>query len=205
MSKSYSILDVDAVNLLLRRFVMEVLSLPEDFVLIETRMRPRPYDDKPYVTIYWKDQELLPQFDGDMEFIDMPQNDPNSPSETISDPGLVDGSCLEVRRNTAHCTARFTVRGENAYNLASELRYALESANRNFDLWGILGFSGCTGPMDLSAIYGAQTQQRAHVELSFYAPFGRRYELDYFSSVPFIINKEQYIYPKEHRPCPQLP
>lgn len=191
MSTPTVIFSVDEANALLRSLVMAVLNLPSDHVLIETRARPRPMDNSPYATLYWKEQDVLNQFDGDMDYVG---TDALGEGEEPN-PDFPDG--METRENPALCTVRITVRGENAYNLCSEIRYALESANRNFDLWTVLGFAGCTSVTDLSAAYGAQTQQRSFIELSFYAPFGRRYNLDWFKSVPFVVNNETAVYPKE--------
>jgi hypothetical protein len=199
MSSPFIVFSIDEANALLRSFVMAVLDLPDDHVLIETRMRPRPMDTQPYATLYWKEQELLNQFDADMDYVGTDEPD----EDKKPDPHFPDG--METRENPAHCTVRITVRGDNAYNLCSELRYALESANRNFDLWTVLGFAGCTSVTDLSAAYGAQTQQRSFIELSFYAPFGRRYNLDWFNAVPFVVNNKTAVYPKEKKPCPQIP
>ncbi len=166
------------VKNLLRAFIEHVTGTPADYILVETRTRPRPPDDKAYVTLYWKDQDLLPQFEG--EFI--------APEDES------DGQ--EYNENDAHCTVRITVRGKNAYNTASELRYALDSSQRQFDLYNVIGFSGTSGVTDLSAVYGGQVQQRAFVELSFYACFGRMYSLEWFNSVPWLINKMEYLFPR---------
>lgn len=188
MSENF-ILRVDTVNAVLRAFVMLILDLPDNYVIIETRARPRPYDDRPYVTIYWAEQEVLPQYEGDFS---QPTNE------------LEEGT--ELLNNASRCTVRITVRGDNAYNLCSELRYALDSKNRNWDLYNLVGFSGATSVVDLSAVYGAQVQQRAFIDFSFYAAFGRAYPLAWFKEVPFIFSvlNEQIktVLPKEKEPCP---
>lgn len=183
----YAVLTVDMVNDLLRAFIMHVTGLPADYVLVETRNRPRPPDDKPYVTMYWKDQEMLPQFEGDF----------------IVPEGEEDGQ--EYNENDAHCTVRITVRGKGAYNNASELRYALDSSERQFDLYNVIGFSGTSGVTDLSAVYGGQVQQRAFIELSFYACFGRLYQLAWFRTVPWIVNNSEYLFPRGDEPCLPIP
>ena len=190
MTNDENILSIDMVNALLRAFVINVTQLPDDYVIIETRTRPRPYDDKPYVTLLWTANELLTQLDGDMEFVQ-----PDPPEE--------EGE--EIRNNTALCTVRITVRGDNAYNRTAEIRYAIDSANRSFDLWNVIGYAGVTNVTDLSAVYGGKVQQRSFIDLSFYAAFGRRYPLAWFSSVPWMINGINYIYPMEKKPCPKLP
>ena len=196
IAPSQIVFDIHAANALLRHFVMEILDFADERVLIETKAGPRPADGAPYATLYWRNQELLPQFDGDMTF---------TPTEDEDEFPFVDCKGIETRENPALCTVRFSVWGNDAYNLASELRYALDSANRNFDLWTVLGYAGVGNVQDLSAAFGGKIQQRAFIELSFYACFGRRYDLDWFNRVPFAINKENHIYPKEHQPCPQIP
>lgn len=188
------IFDINAANALLRHFVMEILGLADNRVLIETKAGPRPSDGSAYCTIYWRDQELLPQFDGDMDWQEVPDEDEYP---------FING--IETRENSALCTVRFSIWGDDAYNLASELRFALDSANRNFDLWTVLGFAGVGNVQDLSSAFGGKIQQRAFVELSFYVRFGRRYDLDWFNRVPFAINNDNHIYPKESEPCPQIP
>lgn len=183
----YAILTVDMVNDLLRAFIMHVTELPADYILVETRSRPRPPDDRPYVTLYWKDNDLLPQFEGDF----------------VAPAGEEDGQ--EYVGHDALSTVRITVRGKDAYNIACKIRYAMDASERQFDLYNVIGFAGATGPVDLSAVYGAQVQQRAFTELSFYACFGRLYPLAWFKTVPWIINNSQYLFPEEKQPCPPLP
>lgn len=193
-SANQIIFDINAANALLRQFVMAALDMPDNRVLIETKTGPRPMDGSAYCTLYWKDQEVLPQFDGDMVF---------APVEDEDEYPFING--IETRENEALCIVRFSVWGNDAYRLASELRYALDSANRNFDLWTVLGFAGVGNVQDLSVEFGGKIQQRAFIELSFYACFGRRYDLDWFNRVPMAVNKETNIYPREKQPCPQIP
>lgn len=165
--------DIDAANAILRAYIMDVTGLADNAVLIETRTGPRPMDIGPYVTILWREQDLLPQFD--------------SPYDAAAEE--------ETLRNEAYCTVRITVRGDNAYNIASELRYQIDRGQRAFELWHLLGYAGTTNVTDLSAVYGAKVQQRAFIDLSFYAAFGRRYPLDWFEQVPWIINGARSILP----------
>lgn len=172
--------DVDAASAILIAFIMDVTGFQSNAVLIETRTGPRPVDHGPYATIWWRDQEGLPQFDS-------PFDQPASED--------VDG--VEELKNEMHCTVRITVRGNNAYNITSELRYEIDRGQRAFELWNILGFSGVSSVTDLSAAYGGKVQQRAFIDLSFYAAFGRRYDLSWFKSVPWIINGASSIFPPE--------
>lgn len=187
---NHIILSVEAVEQLLRSFVVYVTELPDSYVIIETKARPRPKDDRPYVTLYWLEQELLTQLDGDYEF---------SPPELFAKEGV------ERRENAAHCTVRITTRGPGSYSITSAIRYAIDSSNRSFDLWPILGYAGVTNITDLSAVYGGKVQQRSFIDFSFYAAFGRRYELSWFSSSPWIINGLRTIFPRRIEPCPKLP
>lgn len=183
----YAILTVDMVNDLLRAFLIHVTGLPPDYVLVETRNRPRPPDDKPYITMYWKDNDLLPHFEGDF----------------IVPEGEEDGQ--EYNEHDAHCTVRLTVRGKDAYNIACNIRRAMDASERQFDLYNVIGFSGATGPTDLSATYGGQVQQRAFTDLSFYVCFGKLYPLAWFNKVPWIVNNSEYLFPRGEQPCPSLP
>lgn len=171
------VVSIDSVYAILRAFVCQVLSLPDNYVLIETKTKPRPMDDRPYVTLYWLEQTLLEK---NMYYFEQP--------------ATPDVDCTENTVNEAYNTMRFTVRGPNAYNLCSELRYAIESHNRFWDLWRLLGFSGVTNVTDLSAVYGGQVQQRSFIDLSFYACLGKSYPLAWFDKCPFIINGIQSIY-----------
>lgn len=159
---------IDAINAALRAFISKITGLPENYVIIETRVGPRPYDDRPYCTILWLAQELLPQFDGDITF-----EQPTSEED--------DG--IEIRKNSAHCTVRITVRGDNAYNITSELRYAFESSNRAFDLWDVIGYAGITNVTDLSGSYGGKIQQRSFIDFSFYATFERKEPIVWFDEL----------------------
>lgn len=171
------IFSVDMVNAILISFILDATGLPVPSVLIETRTSPRPIDASPYVTILWRDQDLLPQFD----------------SPFVQPLGESEG--LEDQKNEAWCSVRITVRGNNAYNMASELRYELDRGQRAFELWNMLGFAGVSSVTDLSASYGGKVQQRAFIDLNFYAAFGRRYDMSWFTSVPWIINNLSTLIP----------
>lgn len=173
------VLSVDMVNVILIAFIREVTGFPADAVLVETRTGPRPIDLRPYATILWQGQEALPQFD--------------APFYAPGD----DEAGTEELKNESHCTVRLTIRGDNAYNIASELRYELDRGQRAFDLWNILGFAGVSNVVDLSAVYGGKVQQRTFIDLSFYAAFGRTYSLDWFRSVPWIINGASHFFPSK--------
>ncbi len=185
------ILTVDMVNDLLRAFISSTLDIEPKAVLVETRARARAADTSPYVTIYWKEQELLNQFEGD--YIRPYDEDERSEDGT------------ELLYNDSYCTVRLTCRGKDAYKWASELRYALDSSNRQFDLYNIIGFAGCSSVTDVSTVFGGQLYQQTFVELSFYACFGRMYPLAYFDSVPWIIKDRDYLFPRWRKPCPMLP
>lgn len=175
---AYILFDMHAANAILRAYIMDVTGFGPDAVLIETRTGPRPVDRGPYVTIYWREQDLLPQFD--------------SP---FSQPADDAGAGAESLKNETYCTVRITVRGDDAYNIASELRYQLDRGQRAFELWHVLGYAGTSNVTDLSAVYGAKVQQRAFIDLSFYAAFGRTYPLDWFDRAPWIVNGAQSILP----------
>lgn len=174
LSEPYLVLDVNTVSNALRGVVCSALQLAEDHVLVEGRVQPRPTDTTAYVTILWLEQELLNQFDG--TYI------PSAEQEYLS--------------NDAYCSVRFTVRGKAAYNLASELRYAIERGDRNWDLYNMIGFGGAGPVVDMSAAFGGKVQQRAHFDMSFYVPFGRTYTLAWFKKCGFIVDKTLTIYPK---------
>lgn len=176
-------LTVDAVNTLLVDYLTAFFQWKSGRVLVETQADARPPSGV-YATIWWKEQELLPQNFGSF-----------TPPETEMEEGI------QTLDNETLCTVRITLRGPKAYNLASEVRYSLEAAERWFDLWRVLGFSGCSTVTDLSGSYGGRIQQRAFFDLSFYAMFGRTYPLDWFDASQWQVNGTETIYPREEPVC----
>lgn len=178
------LLTVDSINALLRAVVIKSLNLSESHVIIETRNRPRPYDDGLYVTIFWVTQDLLVQGSGDFLY---PDN------------GLSEGT--QALRNDAFCTVRILTRGTNAYNAASLLRQAFDSADRQWDLYHVVGFAGIESIQDISVNFGGQIQQTAFFDFSFYVCFGAEYSIPWFTRTTMVINEEKRIFPKGERPC----
>ena len=152
-------------------------------MVVETQAGPRPPSGV-YATLWWKGQELLQQGMGDFTLPESPED------EGVQSLG-----------NEALCTVQVSVRGPNAYSLASEARYGLEAAERFFDLWRVLGFAGCSPVTDLSAPLGGRIQQRAFFDMTFYALFGWAYPLEWFDASQWAINNESLQLPKEEAPC----
>lgn len=166
---------IDFINKLLIAFCCDILNWTPDRVLIETRTRPRPIE-KQYITIYWKDLDILVQTAGGGRFVDNDQY-------------------IEELDNESYCTVELSVRGDNAYNLAVKIRQAIESNQRWFDLWQVIGFAGCDTVHDLSAEYGAKIQQRAVFDLHFYVLLNTTYPADYFEKAPIDINDSETYMP----------
>lgn len=176
-------LTVNAVNTLLADYLTSVFQWEAGRVGVETQAGPRPPSGV-YATLWWKGQELLQQGMGDFTLPESPE------AEGVQSLG-----------NEALCTVQVSVRGPDAYSLASEARYSLEAAERFFDLWRVLGFAGCGPVTDLSGPLGGRIQQRAFFDMTFYALFGRAYPLEWFDASQWVINNESLQLPKEEAPC----
>lgn len=167
------ILTTDTINKLVIDLFKELLGWNEQQFLVETRGGARPSSGKPYMTLWWKNIEVLNQGYGEMR------------SEEDSD------EARQFLENESLCSLQITIYGNDAYNICNEVRMHLESANRFFDLWSVIGFAGCDSVNDLSADFGGHIEQRAFFNFSFYANFGREYPADYFDKSKWVINGEQ--------------
>lgn len=134
-------------------------------VLIETKADRRPQDKAPYCTLWFKNAEPLVQNDGDFYYDDSDDT--------------ADG--LQVLDNETLVTVQINFWGDDAYGEAMSAAQALQNAQRNFDLWRIIGFAGIDGVQDISVQYGAKIQQRAYFNLNFYVCYGRSYPIYWFN------------------------
>lgn len=164
-------LTIQAVNELLIGYFSRLFGWEgQGRVLIETMARTRPPDGL-YMTLWWKNNDLLVQNTG--EFI-QPEDESEQGTQQLDNESL--------------CTVQVTLRGQDAYSQCCEARYSLESSQRFFDLWKLLGFSGCDPVTDMSGAFGAHVQQRAFFDFHFYACFGRGYPADWFDHSQWAIN-----------------
>lgn len=183
----YTVVTPDTAIQAVRALIITALDLPSEKVLVETRGRPRPYDNGPYVTVYWRMQQLLKQ--NTLEFVPPPEDDEQDGEERPT--------------NSAYCCIRITVRGDDAYNLCSKLRYEFERGERWFDIFRVLGYSDIPDVYDLSAEYGGKIQQRAVMDFYFYIDFNARFPAPWFNKVNLVVNGETVPVPKkEFGPCP---
>ena len=97
-------LTVDAVNTLLADYLTSVFQWEVGRVVVETQAGPRPPSGV-YATLWWKGQELLQQGMGDFTLPESPEDEG-----------------VQFLGNEALCTVQVSVRGPDAYSLASEAR-----------------------------------------------------------------------------------
>lgn len=168
---------------LFRDLVKQALNFEDDRVLLENFTRPRPTDNKPYVTLSVINIERYSNVNGD----NVLQEDVVETLEHVSTANLV--------------TLRVTVHGKNAFFLAQNLRDFFDSNARFFDTWNRVGFSNMTGVQDTSFMFGAQIYQRAHLDLSFYAYLNAAFEPEWFTRTIIETNTDSEIYPKEFEAC----
>lgn len=173
----------EVVQKLLQEVTCAMTGYDADHVLIETKADRRPQDTKPFASLWFKNAEPLRQDQGDI-YID--QDAPDSE----------DG--IQVLDNETLFTVQFNFWGRGAYSTALSVVSALQNARRFFDLWRLIGFAGIDAVQDISAVYGAQVQQRAYFNCDFYACFGRKYPVDWYKvsqwelDVPDVSYKETF-------------
>lgn len=179
-------LTVQSINLLLQDVINKVLNWkPEEArVQVETQTGTRP-GNSPYVTLWWRRIDPLFQTVG---------------TYTMPTDAVDDG--VERLDNESLCEIQITARGPQALAYATQIRFALESNARWFDLYKLLGFAGCSEIQVFSAPYNGAIQQRAMFNLSFYAMFNREYPLDWFDSSQWVINGDSVQLPREDAVCP---
>lgn len=163
-------------------------------VLVETKADRRPQDKAPYATLWFKLMEPLPQNEGDWYYESL-EYDNNEQAAQVLD-------------NETLCTLQFGFWGDDAYHEAIKLMHALQNANRQFDLWRIVGFAGFDSVQDISVQYGAKIQQRAYFNMDFYVCFGRCYDVDWFKVSNWNLTdintanskySQQFLYSKEEQ------
>lgn len=179
-------LTMSAINLLLQDVINKVLNWkPEEArVQVETQTGTRPAN-APYVTLWWRRVDPLMQTIGTFVMPDDPKDD-----------------AVEHLRNESLCEIQITARGPQALAYAAQIRFALESAARQFDLYKVIGFAGCTEIQVFSAPYNGAIQQRAMFNLSFYAMFNREFPADWFDASQWQINGAETQLPREDPVCP---
>lgn len=174
------------VRKLLVDVMQRVTALPNGRVLIETKADRRPSEGL-YCTLWFKELTPLVQNDGDFEY-----NTDEPTTELIT----------QTLDHESLCTVQLTMWGDDAYDRVTDAMQALQNAQRQFDLWQILGFAGFDSVQDISVQYGAKIQQRAFVNLHYYACLGKKYPSDWFDVSQWEMNlpaknyKEEFILPK---------
>jgi hypothetical protein len=127
-------------------------------VIWETTGGPRPSEGL-YCSLWWKDFELLPQTVGDYTAPTGPDPDKEKP-------------LTQHLRHESWCTVRVSFWGPKAFESAVRTVQAMETGDRWFDLWKVLGYGGTDAIQDISAAFRGRIQGRCFFNLSFYACFG---------------------------------
>lgn len=149
---------------------------------VGTRAGTRPTEGL-FGVITWKRTEPLKQLE-DPEFTQDGDNDP-----TFTD------------LNACYCTLEIKVLGENSRNVLSEIMFGLQSINRTWDIWNVVGFGGVTEIQNASTPLGGRIQEWSVMDVSFYVNFERTYLAEYFTKVPVTINDRPAIWPVEKEVC----
>lgn len=167
------LMNTDTINKLLVATVKAGAGV--DYCIVETRSSTRPPEGK-YATLYWKQLTPLNSVLSDAT---------HSETET---------EYFENRLGGYLCTVQITVIGDGALNTAIELNQFLNSENRQFDLYHLIGISNITEILDLSTVIGGKYQERACFDFSFYVEFGVRYAMDYFTigNITVYFNNESF-------------
>jgi len=148
-------------------------------VFIETKMDRRSFDS-PYCTLWFK--SLLFERQDLGKFI---------PPENENDEGRL------LMPNLSYGTIQISLWGNGAYDRAVKIGQDLQSAERWWDLWSVIGFSDVDEVRDISAEYGAKIQQRAYFDFRFYVCFGRLHEVGWFNRVAASLSLPDKPYFKE--------
>lgn len=160
------ILTPEDVKKLLASVLEGLTGLGSGRVIWEASAGPRPSEGL-YCSLWWKDLELLPQNGGDYATSEAPGPDKENP-------------ITQTLRNESWCTVQVSFWGPKAFETAVRTVQALQTGDRYFDLWKMLGYGGTDAIQDISAAFGGRIQGRCFFNLSFYACFGADYPVDWF-------------------------
>ncbi|MEG6501569.1 MULTISPECIES: phage neck terminator protein [unclassified Desulfovibrio] len=186
------ILTPEDVKKLLVSVLEGLTGLGSGRVIWETSGGPRPSEGL-YCSLWWKDFELLPQNVGDYTAPTGPDPDKARP-------------ITQHLRHESWCTVQISFWGPKAFESAVRTVLALQSDDRSFDLWKVLGYGGTDAVQDLSTAFRGRIQARCFFNLSFYACFGADYPAEWFDisqcGIKYAGEIEDFEYSKADREVP---
>lgn len=188
------ILTTEEVKKLFIAVLERITGFPSGRVIWETTGGPRPPDGL-YCSLWWKGLELLPQNMGDY----------SAPGGNEPDPDK-DKPLTQHLRHESWCTVQISFWGPKAFEAAVRAVQALETSDRWFDLWKMLGYGGTDAIQDISAAFRGRIQGRCFFNLSFYACFGSDYPAEWFDiaqlGIEYAGQAENFEYSKADRDVP---
>lgn len=92
------------------------------------------------------------------------------------------GDLAERARNETRLSMAAAFWGKEAMTRATSCMHALQSYQRVFDLWRLLGFSGVDPVQATGSAYLGKIQDRAQFTIYFYAALGALYPADWFTA-----------------------
>lgn len=106
------------------------------------------------------------------EGTDWPEREYVDPPEVLS----------EVLTDPVYCTAQITAYGNGAFSALNKFRLLTRSANRNFDLFQLVGLGGCDDVQNITTELGANRIPAASVNFHFNVLISETAAIDFFKA-----------------------